>query len=78
VALAWGPAAPDRATNAPYTVHARDGARAVRVDQRQRGSRWVPLGTFAFDAGTARVVLGAGADADGVVIADAVRFREAR
>jgi hypothetical protein len=74
--LAWWPEAADRATDAPFTVHARDGARTVRTNQRDRGSLWVPLGTFAFDAGPARVTLAA--DADGVVIADAVRLREAR
>jgi hypothetical protein len=72
--LAWWPEARDRATDAPYTVHARDGARTVRVDQRNRGSRWVSLGTFAFEAGPARVVLSD--DANGVVVADAVRFRQ--
>lgn len=66
-------AASGRATNALYTVFARDGARTVRVDQRERGARWVSLGTFDFAAGPARVVITD--DANRVVIADAVRFR---
>lgn len=71
--LAWWTMADDRATNAAYTVHAPAGPRTVRVNQREQGARWVSLGSYAFDAGPARVTLTD--DADGVVIADAVRFR---
>jgi len=70
--FAWWTEAADRASNAPYVVFARDGAHVVRASQRERGSQWVSLGTYAFAAGPARVVLSDGAD--GVVIADAIRF----
>src|SRR5205823_3565983 len=73
---AWWTAAADRAADAPFTVHTRDGDRTVRVDQRASGSQWVSLGAHDFDAGPARATL---ADtASGVVIADAVRFRQRR
>lgn len=72
--FAWWTQAIDRATNAPYTIHARDGDHAVRVNQRKQGARWVSLGTYAFDAGPARVTLSD--DADGVAIADGVRLRK--
>lgn len=73
---AWWTAAQDRATNAPYTVHARDGARTIRVNQREDGAAWVSLGELPFTAGPVRVTLSD--DADGVVIADAIRFRQRR
>jgi hypothetical protein len=73
---AWWTAAADRATDAPYTVQARDGARVVRVNQREGGSDWASLGRFEFDAGAAQVTLTDGAD--GVVVAGAVRFRQVR
>ncbi|MBI2954706.1 MAG: N-acetylmuramoyl-L-alanine amidase [Chloroflexi bacterium] len=72
----WWTSAADRSTNAPYTVYARDGAHPVRVSQQSQGARWVSLGTYYFDKGPGRVRLSD--DADGVVIADAVRFREKR
>ncbi|MCL4535478.1 MAG: N-acetylmuramoyl-L-alanine amidase [Bacteroidetes bacterium] len=72
--FAWWTAAPDRAMDAPFVVHARDGAHPVRVSQQERGARWVSLGTYSFDAGPARVSLSD--DANGVVIADAVRFQK--
>jgi hypothetical protein len=73
---AWWTSAQDRATDAPYTVVARDGAHTVQVNQRDRGAAWVSLGEFPFAAGPARVSLSD--DADGVVVADAVRFRQRR
>jgi hypothetical protein len=73
---AWWTSAQDRATNAPYTVVARDGSHTVRVDQRENGAAWVSLGEFPFAAGPGRVSLSA--DANGVVVADSVRFRQRR
>ena len=72
--LAWWTEAGDPATDTPYTVQARDGSHTVRVNQQKQGARWVSLGTYVFDAGTARIT--PSDDADGVVIADAVRFRK--
>jgi hypothetical protein len=73
---AWWTAAEDRATNAPYTVNARDGAHTVRMNQREGGSAWVSLGEFPVAAGPVSVTLSD--DADGVVVADAIRFRQRR
>jgi hypothetical protein len=70
---------PNRATNAPYTVHHAEGSTTVPVNQRLHGTpdirtgEWMSLGTFPFRAGIdGYVELTDGAD--GVVIADAVRF----
>ncbi|WP_170109567.1 N-acetylmuramoyl-L-alanine amidase [Melghirimyces profundicolus] len=62
----------DRATNAPYTIHHKDGQTTKRVDQRTGGSQWVYIGTYNFDTGTGKVVLSD--DADGIVVADAIRL----
>ncbi|OYD06915.1 golvesin C-terminal-like domain-containing protein [Paludifilum halophilum] len=62
----------DRATDAPYTIHHRDGSTTQNVDQRSNGSRWVSVGTYTFDQGKGKVVLSD--DADGIVVADAVRL----
>ncbi|MEU4232164.1 exo-alpha-sialidase [Nonomuraea sp. NPDC026600] len=71
---------PNRATNAPYVVHHAEGTTPVPVNQRVRGvpdvrmGEWTSLGTFSFRAGLDGYVELSDA-ADGVVIADAVRFR---
>ncbi|MEU6782711.1 exo-alpha-sialidase [Nonomuraea angiospora] len=71
---------PNRATNAPYVVHHAAGATPVAVNQQVRGvpdprmGEWTSLGTFSFRAGLEGYVELSDA-ANGVVIADAVRFR---
>ncbi|MDR6227200.1 golvesin C-terminal-like domain-containing protein [Desmospora profundinema] len=66
-------AASDRASNAPYTVTYADGKTTYRIDQRKNGGKWVELGDFNFKQGTpGKVTLSD--DADGYVIADAVKF----
>jgi hypothetical protein len=72
-------AASNRATNATYVVHHAEGSTPVTVNQQvrgvaaPRGGEWMSLGTFPFRAGIdGRVELTDAAD--GVVIADAVRF----
>lgn len=72
-------AASNRASNAPYTVHHAGGSTTVAVDQQvrgvpeARGGEWISLGVFDFDAGiNGRVELSDAAN--GVVIADAVKF----
>jgi hypothetical protein len=64
----------DRATNAPYTIYYDGGSEAITVNQQANGGRWYLLGTYPFAAGTSSsVVLNDGAD--GVVIADAIRWQ---
>jgi alpha-L-rhamnosidase len=64
---------PNRATNAPYTIHHAAGQTTVRVDQEQNGGKWMLLGEFDFPPGTGgHVVLSN--DADEFVVADAVAF----
>jgi len=78
--LASYTADPNRASNAKYVVHHAAGTTTVTVNQRVRGvpdprtGEWVSLGTFTFTAGTTSYV-GLSDNADGFVIADAVRFR---
>lgn len=65
----------DRATNAPYTVHHAGGSTTERVNQQSGGGQWQNIGHWKFDAGnTHRIVLSD--DADGYVIADAVRLTQ--
>ena len=63
---------PNRATDAKYTVSHATGQATVTVDQQQAGGAWNLLGTFSFGAGSAQVTLTD--QANGYVIADAVRF----
>ncbi len=66
----------NRADNAPFTVHHRDGSEVVAVNQQMNGRTWVSLGSHPFEAGTTGCVrLGNNANPS-VVIADAVRFRK--
>ncbi|MDP9794715.1 RHS repeat-associated protein [Catenuloplanes nepalensis] len=65
----------DRATNAPYTVHHKNGTTAVAVNQTtgSGGGAWKSIGAFTFDAGTThKVVLGDVANK--TVVADGVRL----
>jgi RHS repeat-associated protein len=64
----------DRASNAPFTVHHAGGATTVRVDQRQSGGIWVPLGGFELAPGQNHRVALSDAAAGSYVVADAVRF----
>ena len=64
---------PNRASNAPYLVTSTDGAKSVSVDQRTGGGAWQSLGAFRFTPGTDNGV-SLTDKADGVVVADAVRF----
>ncbi|MER7244795.1 exo-alpha-sialidase [Kribbella sp. NPDC000426] len=71
---------PNRASNAPYVVHHAGGTTTVAVNQQVRGvpdprtGEWVSLGTFTFNAGLDGYVE-LSDNANGYVIADAVRWR---
>ncbi len=74
---AWWIEGSERATNAPYTINYDGGSETVRVNQYESGSggKWNYLGTYNFLAGTSGyVVLSDGPDANGVVVADAIKF----
>ncbi|MGI9147573.1 MAG: N-acetylmuramoyl-L-alanine amidase [Chloroflexota bacterium] len=64
---------PNRATNATYQVTSNSGQSNVAVNQKMNGGTWQSLGSFDFQPGKHQGV--ALTDkADGVVVADAVRF----
>lgn len=63
----------NRASDAPFTIRHADGNTTVRVDQRQDGGTWVNLGRYRFRRNEPAVV-SLGTDADGWVIAGAVRL----
>ena len=62
------------ARNAAVDVLHEEGRAAFVVDQRARPGRWHHLGTFAFAPGAEAYVEIRNDAADGVVLADAVRF----
>ena len=72
-------AASNRATNAPYTVDHQGGTTTVAVNQKLRGTpdvrggEWASLGVFTFAAGLDSTIELTD-NADGYVVADAVRF----
>ncbi|MCS1350866.1 DNRLRE domain-containing protein [Mechercharimyces sp. CAU 1602] len=65
----------DRASDAPYTIYHADGKKTVDVNQQERGSEWVELGTYSFDKGSGQKVVLTD-KADGVVIADSIKLVE--
>jgi len=69
VVIATWHAAPDHATNAPYTIHHAYGSETVRVDQRTTNYMNM-LGYYYFDKGSHQIELSD--DADGKVCADVV------
>ena len=64
---------PNRASNATYVVSGGSGPVSVKVDQRSGGAAWSSLGTFTFVAGAGQGVA-LSDHADGVVVADAIRW----
>src|SRR5439155_19498369 len=64
---------PNRASNATYVVTHAAGTAAVTVDQRSKGGEWQSLGSFRFSPGANQGVR-LSDKADGIVIADAVRW----
>ncbi|MCP4246734.1 MAG: hypothetical protein GY778_06765 [bacterium] len=74
---AWWVVSSNRARQAPYDIHHRQGTTTVHVDQTHvaTAARWNVLGAFDFDAGVANsVVLRADVPPNELVSADAVRF----
>lgn len=72
---AWWVAGSNRANNALYTIHHRNGSNTVPANQTINGGGWRLLGTYDFQAGTGgRVVLSNNAQASKVVSADAIRL----
>jgi hypothetical protein len=71
---------PNRASNAKYAVRHATGTTTVTVNQRvravpeTRGGEWLSIGIFTFNAGIAGYVELTD-NADGFVIADAIRLR---
>jgi hypothetical protein len=76
---AWWPAASDRATEAPFVIFDAQGNQldTVLVNQQQSGGQWVQLGTYNFTAGWNVIALSRWTAPGHVVVADAVRVREA-
>ncbi len=74
----WYPVAPNRATDAPFTVYHAGGSTLVRVNQRQTGGQWVPLGVFRFNGSPSERVeltnqIGDPQSGSNYVLADAIR-----
>lgn len=76
---AWWTAGTNRAPAAPFVVFDSKGNKlaTVNVDQSKSGSQWASLGTFNFTAGWNQVVLSRWTATGKVVIADAIRVRDA-
>jgi N-acetylmuramoyl-L-alanine amidase len=66
-------AGPNRATNATYQVTSNSGSSNVSVNQRINGGTWQLLGSFDFQPNKNQGV-SLTDKADGVVVADAIRF----
>ena len=64
---------PNRATDARFDVVHEAGTTIVRKDQTNNGGEWVSLGTYEFATDEAEVLVRT-RGANGVVVADAVRF----
>jgi hypothetical protein len=71
---AWWSTYYNRATDAPYTVNYDGNSQTFYVNQQINGGQWNQLGgTFPFAAGTSGTVV-LSDDANGQVIADAIKF----
>ncbi|MEM7535084.1 MAG: hypothetical protein AAF639_23110, partial [Chloroflexota bacterium] len=73
--FAWWTAQTNRATNTPIVIHDGNGVdTTVPVNQQTNGGQWNSLGSYQFTAGTSGYVEIRTEGADGVVIADGMRF----
>ena len=71
----WYSQGANRASEAPFLIYHRNGTAKKAVNQRINGGRWVSLGTYPFNAGTAqRVALSCWTGSGDYVVADAVKF----
>jgi alpha-L-rhamnosidase len=70
---AWWTQQANRASNTPFTIYYNGGNQTVTKDQRTGGGHWNLLGTYNFTSGTVGYVKITN-NADGYVIADAVKF----
>src|ERR1051325_7053602 len=66
-------AGPNRATNATYLVSSNAGITSLPVNQKVNGGTWQSLGSFDFQPKGGQGVT-MNDRADGVVVADAIRF----
>lgn len=62
------------ARNATFQVIHTQGTSTLKLDQTKNGGKWVSLGSFSFDSTQPPTVKVVAAEADGKVLADAVRF----
>ncbi|GGA44727.1 hypothetical protein GCM10007416_17260 [Kroppenstedtia guangzhouensis] len=66
--------ASDRATNAPYILHTKNGEVTKTVNQQVNGGQWVDIGAYEFNSGANKIVQTD--DADGYVIADGIQLKK--
>jgi N-acetylmuramoyl-L-alanine amidase len=71
--LAQWSAGPNRATNATYQITSNSGTSNTSVNQKVNGGGWQSLGSFDFQPNKAQGITLTD-KADGVVVADAIRF----
>jgi hypothetical protein len=64
----------DEGTNVQYTINHANGSEDVTVSQRQNQGQWNSLGVYNFTEGSSGNVTISARNANGVVIADAIKF----
>jgi len=64
----------DEATNVKYTITYSGGTKIKMINQNENKGQWNSLGVYDFDVGTDEGVTISAEGADGIVIADAVKF----
>ncbi|MDY6953365.1 MAG: hypothetical protein SWE60_17790, partial [Thermodesulfobacteriota bacterium] len=67
---------PNRATDAPYTINYDGGSETIDIDCTTNGCVWNLLGTYPFAVGTSGSIV-LSDDADGILIADAIKLEVA-
>jgi hypothetical protein len=74
----WYPSDATYADAVAVSVNHRGGAQQIILNQKENGGRWVPLGSYEFEAGYREVLRVTSADAKGPVVADAIRLQIVR
>ena len=70
----WYPQGANRSVTAPFKCSTASGEKTVAVNQQINGGKWVALGTWNMNAGTATVKLSCWTSTGYIVVADAVKW----
>lgn len=71
----WYPSSKKYSKKAAVRINYSTGSEVRMIDQTRNGGQWIPLGTYYMEEGNESCVIIDAASSEGIVVADAVRFK---